>query len=367
MVLAVVLVLIAIGAVIFQFWSPWWLTPLASNWKLMDDTLWITLVITGIVFVAINLFVAYAIVKFRHRAGHKAAYEPHNPRLEWWLTGITTAGVVAMLAPGLWAYADLIDAPDDAHVFEVLGRQWQWRYRFPGADGHLGVTEVRFVSAENPFGINPDDPRGKDDVLIDGGEVHLPLNKPVKAIQRSLDVLHNFYVPQIRVKMDMVPGLVSTFWFVPTQEGRFEVMCAEFCGVSHFNMRSHVVVESDDKFKAWIAAQPTYAQTLAKAAAPAKGGPELVAQGQSLATSRGCVACHSLDGKPGVGPTWKGLYGKTEKLADGSSVAVDDAYLKKSMTEPNAQLVAGFAPVMPPSGLSEAEMSAVIAFIKEQK
>jgi len=96
-------------------------------------------------------------------------------------------------------------------------------------------------------------------------------------------------------------------------------------------------------------------------------GPELIAQGQQLAQSRGCVACHSVDGKPGVGPTWKGLFGKDEKLVDGSSVKVDDAYLKKAIAEPNAQVVAGFAPIMPPSGLSDAEMAAVIAFIKEQK
>jgi cytochrome c oxidase subunit 2 len=369
MALAIVLVLIAVAAVVFQFWSPWWLTPIASNWKLMDDTLWITLVITGVVFVAINVFIAYAVVKFRNRPGHKAAYEPHNTKLEWWLTGVTSAGVVAMLAPGLWAYADLIDAPDDAMVVEVLGRQWQWRYRFPGADGHLGVTDVRFVSGANPFGINPDDPRGKDDVLVEGSEVHLPLDKPIRVVQRSLDVLHNFYVPQIRVKMDMVPGLVSTFWFRPTREGTFEVLCAEFCGISHFNMRGHVVVEDEAKFASWLGAQPTYAQAVAKAAAPAAAtaGPELVAQGQQLAQSRGCLACHSLDGKPGVGPTWKGLFGKSEKLVDGSSVTVDDAYLKKSMNEPNAQVVAGFQPVMPPSGLSDAEMAAVIAFIKEQK
>jgi cytochrome c oxidase subunit 2 len=367
MVLAVVLVLIAVGAVVFHVWSPWWLTPLASNWKLVDDTLWITMVITGVVFVAINVFIAWAVIKYRHREGRRAAYEPHNAKLEWWLTGITSAGVVAMLAPGLWAYADMIDAPEDAMVVEVVGRQWQWRYRLPGADGHLGVTDVRFVSAENPYGINPDDPRGKDDVLVDGAELRLPLGQPVRVLQRSLDVLHNFYVPQIRVKMDMVPGLVSTFWFTPTQAGSFEVLCAEFCGVSHYNMRSRVIVEPPEQFAAWLATQPTYASSLAKAAAPAATGADLVAQGRELAQSRGCVACHSVDGKAGVGPTWKGLYGKSHALADGRTITADDAYLKKSMLEPNADVVAGFQPIMPPAGMSDAEVAAVIAYIKELK
>lgn len=363
MALAIALVLIAVVAVLFQLLSPWWLTPLASNWKLMDDTLLITLVITGVVFVVINLFIAYAVVRYRHRPGHRAAFEPHNRKLEWWLTGITTAGIVAMLAPGLWVYADLIAAPKDALVFEVVGQQWNWRYRFPGKDGQLGVTDVRFVSAENPFGLNPNDPNSQDDVLVAGSEVRVPVGQPIKVVQRSLDVLHNFYVPQFRVKMDLVPGLVSTVWFTPTQTGRFEVMCAEFCGLAHYNMRSHIVVEPADRFVAWLDAQPTYAQTLAKAGAPAAD--VLVAQGRALAQSRGCLACHSLDGKPGVGPTWKGLYGKTETLAGGAQVKVDDDYLRRSIADPNAQIVQGFAPVMPPATLNDDEMKALLAFIRD--
>ena len=367
MVLAVVLVLIAVGAVVFQLWSPWWLTPLASNWKLMDDTLWITLVICGVVFVAINVFVAWAIIKYRHRPDRRAAYEPHNPKLEWWLTGITSAGVVAMLAPGLWAYADLIDTPEDAMVMEVVGRQWQWRYRFPGADGHLGLTDVRFVSGENPFGINPYDPRGRDDVLVDGAELHLPQGRPIRVIQRSLDVLHNFYVPQIRVKLDMVPGHVTAFWFTATQGGKFEVMCAEFCGVSHYNMRSHVVIESQEQFSAWLGAQPTYAASLAKAAAPQATGAELVAQGQQLSQSRGCVACHSLDGKPGVGPTWKGLFGKQELLEGGGSTTVDENYIRESILKPNAKVTKNYKPVMPVFAMQDQQIDALIAFIKTLK
>lgn len=366
MALAIALVLIAVAAVAFHFWSPWWLTPLASNWGLMDDTLLITMVITGIVFVAINLFIAYAIWRFRHRPGHKAAYEPHNKKLEWWLTAITTGGVVAMLAPGLWAYADLISPPQDAAVVEVVGQQWQWRFRFPGADGKLGLSDVRFIDGNNPFGVNPNDPNAKDDVLVAGAELHLPLGKPIKVVQRSLDVLHDFYVPQIRVKMDMVPGLVSSFWFTPTKTGRFEIMCAEYCGLAHFNMRGHVVIEPEDKFRAWLSQQHTYAQSIAPVVAAGTGGDALAAQGKAIAQSRGCVACHSIDGKPGVGPTWKGLYGKTEALVDGASVKVDDAYLKESILQPSAKVVQGYAPVMPAGAMNDQEVAAVIAYIKGQ-
>jgi cytochrome c oxidase subunit 2 len=375
MALAVVLTLIAVGAVAFQLLSPWWLTPLASNWKLMDDTLLITLVITGVVFVAINLFMAWAIIRYRHRPGHRAAYEPHNKKLEWWLTGVTSAGIVAMLAPGLWAYADLIDSPKESMVVEVLGQQWQWRYRLPGNDGRLGTSDVSFVSGTNPFGLNPKDRHGQDDVVVAAPELHIPVGKPVKLLQRSHDVLHNFYVPQFRVKMDLVPGLVSQVWFTPTVAGRYEVMCAEYCGLAHANMRSHVVVEDEATFKKWLAEQPTFAQAQAPTGAqPAAAGGgagagtgDAVSQGRELATSRGCTACHTIDGKPSIGPTWLGLYGKTETLVGGGTVKVDDAYLKKSITEPTAQVVQGFPPVMPPSNLNDREIDAVIEYMKSVK
>ena len=365
MALAIALVLIAVAAVAFHLWSQWWLTPLASNWGLMDDTLLITIVITGIVFVAINLFVAYAVWRFRHRPGHNAAYEPHNKRLEWWLTAITTGGVGAMLAPGLWAYADFISPPKDAMEVEVIGQQWQWRFRFPGQDNKFGLSDVRFVSPGNPLGLNPNDPSARDDLLVLGPDLHLPLNRPVRVLQRSLDVLHNFNVPQFRVKLDLVPGLVSTFWFTPTKAGTYDIQCSQYCGVAHYNMKGRVVVEPEPQFKAWLAAQPTFAQTQDKHAAG--GANALADQGRELAQSRGCAACHSVDGKPGIGPTWKGLYGKTESLAGGATVQVDDAYLKESILLPNAKVVQGFAPVMPPQALSDQEVAALIAYIKEVK
>src|SRR5690349_4993047 len=129
--MAIALIVIVAGSVLFQLLSPWWTTPIASNWAQMDHTLTITVVITGIFFVAINLFVVYALLKYRHRTGQRAAYEPGNHRLERWLVGLTTIGVAALLAPGLVVYADYVNPPRDAMVLEVVGQQWQWRYRFP--------------------------------------------------------------------------------------------------------------------------------------------------------------------------------------------------------------------------------------------
>lgn len=364
MAIAIALVVIVVGSVLFHLLSPWWTTPLASNWKQMDDTLTITLLITGVFFVAINLFVAYTLLRYRHREGRRAAYEPENKRLERWLIGVTTVGIAALLAPGLVVYADYVRPPRDALVLEVLGQQWQWRYRFAGPDGQLGRSDARFVSGSNPFGLDPDDAAGRDNVLVGGSEVQLPLGRPVKVLLRSHDVLHDFFVPPFRARMNIVPGQVTSFWFTPTELGRFEAMCAQLCGVGHFNMRGTVAVVPREEFGRWLAAQPTFAATLAAPAAAAAG--TLAEQGQALAASKGCTACHSVDGSPGVGPTWKGLFGKTETLADGSTLQVDEAALRTDIREPQARIVKGFPPVMPPVELSDAELDALVAYIRAQ-
>lgn len=367
MAIAIALVIIVAASVLFHFLSPWWATPLASNWKQMDDTLTITLVITGVFFVVINLFVAYIVWRFRHREGHRAAYEPENARLERWLIGLSTVGIMALLAPGLIVYADYVHPPPGAMQMEVVGQQWQWAFRFPGKSGQLGTTDARFVNASNPLGLNPDDPRGQDNVIVVGPEVHLPLNRPVKVLLRSKDVLHDFYVPPIRARMNMVPGMVTSFWFTPTQAGKFDILCAQLCGVGHYNMRGYVIVEEQAAFDSWLAKQQTFAVAMAKAAQPAAAdastGGDLAAQGRALAQSKGCAACHSVDGGASVGPTWKGLFGSTQAFTDGSSATVDDAFLKREIEDPQARIVKGFGPVMPKLPVTDAEVAALTAYI----
>jgi cytochrome c oxidase subunit 2 len=370
MAMAIALVVIVVGSLLFHFVSPWWATPLASNWSQMDDTLAITLIITGVFFVIVNLFIVYALLRFRHRDGHRAAYEPDNKKLEHRLTIFTTVGIMALLAPGLVVYAEYVEAPHDALIVDVVGKQWQWHFRFPDENGKLGPTSVRLISGNNPFGLDPDDPTAHDNVLVTAGEVHLPLNKPVKLLLRSDDVLHDFYVPQFRGRMNIVPGMVTTFWFTPTKAGRYEIMCAQLCGVGHYNMRGYVVVEDEPAFRAWLKTQPTFAKTMARpqssavAAAPPSTPEALLAQGKALAQSKGCVACHTIDGGPGVGPTWKGLYGKMETMENGSTELVDDAYLKDFIANPSKRVVKGFAPIMPKLDLSDDELNALVVYIK---
>ncbi len=288
MAIAIVLVLLVLGTVLFHFLSPWWFTPIASNWGSIDDTISITFWVTGFVFIAVNLFMAYCVLRYRHRAGGRAHYEPENKKLEWWLIGLTSLGVVAMLAPGLVVWAKFVNVPENAAEFEVIAQQWHFSYRFPGKDGVLGTVNSRLISDANPFGMNPDDPNGQDDALISNSEVHLPINKPVKVLLRSKDVLHNFAVAQFRVKMDMVPGMVPYIWFTPTRTGKFDILCQELCGVGHFTMRGKFVVEEEDAFQTWLSGYPTFAQSSAPVAGDAAAGRPLYAV---------CSACHGMEGE----------------------------------------------------------------------
>ena len=260
MAIALILVLVAVGSVLFHFLSPWWFTPIASNWRYIDATIIITFCITGVVFTAVVLFMAYCVFRFRHREGRRAAYEPESRKLESWLAIVTAVGVAAMLTPGLFVWTQFITVPQGASQVEVVGQQWQWAFRLPGKSGRLGSSDNRYVSSDNPLGLNPNDPNGKDNFVIVGDDLHLPVGKPVKLLLRSIDVVHDFYVPEFRAKMDLMPGLVTYFWFTPTRTGTFEIFCAGFCGIGHPQMRGKVVVEDEDAYEAWLRKQPTFAQ-----------------------------------------------------------------------------------------------------------
>ena len=289
MAIAVVVILLVIGTVVFHFASPWYFTPLASNWSTIDDTVNVTFWVTGIVFVLVNLFMAWCIIKFRNKDDkQKANYEPENKRLEVWLVSITAVGVAAMLAPGLFVWGQFVTVPDDAMAVESVGQQWHWTHRYPGDDGEFGEVDPALISPENPFGLDPNDPAGMDDVLVFSPEMHVPINQPVKALLRSKDVLHNFAVPQFRVKMDLVPGMVTYLWYEPTVLGTYEIMCEELCGMAHHTMRGKVVVDTREDYEQWLDAQPTFGELLAAAAPDAEAGR------MAYAT---CAACHGQNGE----------------------------------------------------------------------
>ena len=254
---------VIVGSILFHVFTPWWWTDIASNWGAMDDTIVLTFWIGGGVFVAVCLFMIYCVFKFSYKEGRKVDYQPENNKLEIILTVATTLGVAALLAPGLIVWNQYINTPSNAIDIEVMARQWGWQYRLPGEDGKLGTSNMVNINDQNPFGINLDDQNGRDDILIQSDELHLKTNRPVKILLRSTDVLHNFYVPQFRAKMDAVPGLVTYYWFEPNKEGDYEVLCAEYCGVGHYGMRAKVVVDNEENYEKWLEQQETFSNFIA--------------------------------------------------------------------------------------------------------
>lgn len=290
MAIAVVIVLLVIGSVVFHFVSPWWFTEIASHWTNVDFTINLTFWVTGFVFVAVNLFLAYSVYRFRQRKGEssKAVYEPENARLETGLTVLTTLGVAAMLAPGLFVWAQFVTVPEEAAEFEAFGSQWQWAFRYPGDDGVLGTADIQYITETNPWGINPDDPNGQDDRVIKKPYMMLPVDQPAKVLLRSRDVLHNYTVPQFRVKMDMVPGMVSYMWLTPTRTGVFDILCEQYCGIGHHIMRARIEVAEEDEFQTWLQAQPTFAETQAQPDADLNAGRQAYVV---------CASCHGQQGE----------------------------------------------------------------------
>mgnify|MGYP000704633617 CR=1 FL=1 len=260
----IIFFLVILGSILFHIFTPWYWTDIASNWGAMDDTITLTLWVGGVVFIAVCLFMIYCVFKFSYKENRRAEYKPEDNKLEKILTIATTLGVIALLAPGLIVWNQFVNVPKNAIEIDVMAWQWGWQYRLPGEDGKLGNTKVVNINDNNPFGIILEDPNGKDDVLIQSEEINLQNNIPVKILLRSVDVLHNWYVPQFRAKMDAVPGVVTYYWFEPNKVGEYEVLCAEYCGVGHYAMRGSVLVKDEQDYKNWIQEQETFSELVAK-------------------------------------------------------------------------------------------------------
>jgi len=261
---AIIFFLVIVASVIFHIWSPWWWTPVASNWGNIDTTIELTFWITGTVFVAVCTFMAWCVWRYRYKPDRKAEYKPEDKKLEFRLTALTALGVIALLAPGLVVWNKYVTVPENAIKIEVVAYQWGWNYRLPGADGILGTTDISLINDENPYGLNLEDPNSKDDILVMDADLHLEINQPVKVELRSYDVLHNFYVPQFRAKMDTLPGLITYYWFTPTKTGDFEILCAEYCGTGHYAMRGKVLVDESKDYLNWLSQQVTHEKMFAQ-------------------------------------------------------------------------------------------------------
>ncbi len=265
--LAFLTVALVVAAVVTVGGKFWWLPPLASEHGKAIDTLFIvTLAITGLVFVLVQLFLAFVIFKFAGSEKRRAAHFTDNKALELIWTIVPAVILTALIVSGgrLWSRIQIAEPPEDAFKVEVWGEQFRWTFRYPGKDGQFGRTDPKLISVENPLGIDKNDPAAKDDIFFFAGEenLHIPVNKPVVVYLRSKDVLHSFYVPQLRVKQDAVPGMVTRTWFVVTKKGEYEIACAELCGLGHYMMRGVMVAEDEKDVENWLKDQLTVADVL---------------------------------------------------------------------------------------------------------
>lgn len=339
----------------FSFGLPIEGTDIAGSYdRLYHFLVWLSIFFFVLVVGGMLVF-AY---KYRARPGLKTTYITHSAPLEVLFIGIPTLLLLGIFAWGYVVYHDMITPPSNAYEVRVTGKQWLWQFQY-----------------EN----------GKSTI----NDLYVPMNRPVKLIMTSTDVLHGFFIPNFRVKQDVVPGMYSTIWFEAKVPGKHHLFCTEYCGTSHSGMIGRVVVLTPEQWVDWNAGKklgdiPDARENLAQLSADISGEgianaallpktPQqvgtLAMQGRNVFETKGCVACHSVDGTSKIGPSVKGLYGRRVQFVDGTHRTADDNYVRESILHPNSQIVQGYQPVMPTfQGLiSESEMNALMTYVKELK
>jgi cytochrome c oxidase subunit 2 len=305
-----------------DFWLPEAASTMASE---IDSLFTFVNVVSAVFFVG----VVTAILWFMYRYRRQDPAERPSPVKESQLLEISWIVIptILVLLVFNWGFKSFVaqkTIPDNAYEIQVQARSWGWSFEYPN-----GVTT---------------------DTL------YVPADEPVKTTMSSQDVIHSFYVPAFRVKQDVLPNRYTSVWFEATKEGTYDLFCTEYCGRNHSEMDAEVKVVSRTRFDEWLESAATPDDIPL---------PEL---GEKLYTQQGCQGCHSLDGSDMVGPTWKGLYGKTNhQMADGSTVTADANYLRESILQSGAKVVEGYQNVMPSySNLSEREVAGLIEFMKEK-
>jgi cytochrome c oxidase subunit II len=216
-----------------------------------------------------------------------------------------------------------ITPPDDAYEIRVVGTSWLWQFHY----------DTGYVSTN---------------------ELHVPTGQPVRLVMSSDDVIHSFFVPDYRVKRDVIPNRYTQVWFEVTEPGTSIAYCAEYCGTAHSDMLAEVIAHTPEDFEEWLATAGDVDEDMP----PAEMGRELVQR-------QGCLACHSTDGSDGQGPTLLGVYGRDRELQDGSTVTIDENYLRQTLLEPMTQVAAGYPAIMPAyTQLSDRQIDGIIEYLK---
>lgn len=272
----------------------------------------------------------YSLVVFRRRKGESGdgTHIEGNTPLEITWTAIPLVIVMGFAYLGAYSLGETRRVDPQAMVVNVTAQQFAWTFEYP---------ETGVVS----------------------NVLYLPEDKQVLLKMTSRDVIHSFWVPEFRIKQDILPGRITEYRITPTLPGDYKLLCAELCGSNHAYMLADIKVVSQDEYAAWMAGRAEEA----RAAADTPEG-----RGKTLVTQNGCLGCHSLDGSRGTGPSWFGLYGSSVPLSDGSTVTADDAFLAESILQPQAKYVAGFETIqMPVYQFSDEQIADIIAFIKTVK
>jgi cytochrome c oxidase subunit 2 len=303
----------------------------ASAQSLPVDWMWnMDAGVLSFLFSLIMVPLIYSLIVFRRRKGDTsdAEHMEGNTTLEVTWTVIPLMIVIVFAYLGAYTLGETRVVDPNALVINVTAHQWDWSFDYPE-----GFTS---------------------------NELHLPINQQVVLKMQSLDVIHSFWVPEFRVKQDIVPGHITEYRITPTLLGNYIVRCSQLCGVSHAYMQRPVIVTTQSDYDTWV-----QQQAAVNAALVAKGGPDA---GKALVAQNGCAGCHSLDGSRLVGPTWRGLFGSQVKLSTGSSVAADEAYLIESVSDPSAKVVDGFPDhIMPKFNLSDAQIKDIVSYIETLK
>jgi cytochrome c oxidase subunit 2 len=281
----------------------------------------------------------------RYRRGATVAREEvrlASSKVEWALAGGLFVLFMVWWTIGFLQYLRVRIAPAGAYDIYVTAKQWMWKFSYPEG-GHSIAT------------------------------LYVPVGRPVRLVMSSRDVIHSFFVPDFRLKQDVLPGRATTLWFEVKEPGRHQILCAEYCGTNHSMMRGEVIALDPADFSRWLSpsgTEPWPAERPRDPAIATELGPaqpeRLADEGAEVAARAGCLKCHTLDGGAHIGPTWAGLYRSRVPLADGRTVIADEAYLTESMMDPNARIVAGYRSLMPSylGRLRPAETAALLELIR---
>ncbi len=304
--------------------------PLEASTLARDiDDLYIFIVwISLFFFVLIAGLLAFFITRYRRKGPNdQTPHITHNMKLEITWTVLPLLICLVVFFWGFNGYVRASVAPGSAMEIQVTAKKWVWQFEYP--DGSRTINEI-----------------------------HVPIGKPVRLVMTSEDVIHSFFVPSFRVKHDVVPGRYTEVWFQPTKLGIHQVFCTEYCGKGHSDMLAKVYVDDDATYEKWVQEGDETIKTMPL--------PQL---GKLVYEEKGCSTCHTIDGTPSKGPTWKSIYGRPETMSDNRSMMVDENYIRSSMMDPQKDIVKGFEGIMPTFQglLREREIKGVIEFIKTLK